>query len=141
MELACLQESHRMKTGDNVQVTDRSTNDSYNGNIYNVVILPLNELKQQHILVPYFYVQFSDTTIYSKLLKRGSKIIYNNNPCVVGNIIYEPCTDIIKRIYIQYPMTNSEAEIQFDQINAMLIWRVAYEITFMSGYSIINSRL
>jgi hypothetical protein len=128
MNLELLQERHNFKSGDDVVVFERSNPGlCYSGKIYRIIALPANKYihRYKNILVDYFYISFPNE-IYNLLLKRGSEVIYNHNPVIIGEII----TDKIGKIQKLYKQErfSGEYEIKFDNINALLIWRAAYNI-------------
>jgi hypothetical protein len=134
MDITLLQEPHNIKPGNNVVIFERTNpSDTYNGIVTHILNLPVNKYIKplNQIYVDYFYVKF-DIKIYNKLLKRGLNIIYNNKPEILGNIIYNHKTQHIQKIYIQHDAQSDaqrdETEIKLENINSMLIWRVAYKI-------------
>jgi hypothetical protein len=129
MNLTLLQEGHNFKDGNNVAVYERySPDEKMYGTIYKIINLPANkDIKEYaNVYIDYFYVKFSKE-VYNKILTRGSKIIYNHKPEVVGNIVRDN-TNAIQKIYIQYPFVNNETKIELENINSMLVWREAYVI-------------
>jgi len=80
----------------------------------------------KNVFIDYFYISFPNE-VYCQLLARGSKIIYNYTQAIIGNIVLDN-NGKIERIYKQEPFCGTEFEINFHQINAMLIWRVGYDI-------------
>jgi hypothetical protein len=129
MDLQLLNEKHNLRKGDRVVVTDRFSNLSYQGKIYEIINnMPvnkyINELK--NVFIDYFYVSFPNE-VYCQLLCRGSEVIYNYKQATLGNIVLDS-NGRIEKIYRQQPLCGSEYEINFHQINAMLIWRVGYDI-------------
>jgi hypothetical protein len=125
-----VQEPHTLKSGDLVNVLNRQTNEQHEGRIYKVVSQPLNEYiqSQKNIFIDHFYISFSKE-IHSILLSRGLPIIYDHRPEILGNIKKVTGTNKIEEIYIQYLHQREERKISIDKINAILIWRDAYEIT------------
>jgi hypothetical protein len=112
-----------------VKVRDRPE-ETYVGKIYNIISLPLNRAQSNGPLVENFYIQF-DPEIYSKLLMRGSEIIYNNNLETIGTIERDSSGGITK-LTLQYSRPYSpETEGSPNNIDAMLIWRIAYQIQSM----------
>ena len=128
MDLQLLKEKHNLRKNDKVIVTDRFTGLSYQGKIYDIVNLPVNKYIDdlKNVFIDYFYVSFPNE-VYYKLLRRGSEIMYNYTQAIIGNIVLDN-TGKIERIYKQTPFCGTELEINFHQINAMLVWRVAYDI-------------
>jgi len=130
MEL--LQQSHNFKVGDRVFVTERyDPNLSFKGTIYSIMELPLERGSlrsgNNNILVDHFYVKLDETT-YAKLLKRGSEFIYNGRPMVVGSIKTNAMNGTIDRITSQELFSSYETKLDPKNINAMLIWRIGYNI-------------
>jgi hypothetical protein len=128
MDLQLLNEKHNLRKNDKVIVTDRFTGLCYQGKIYDIVNLPVNKYINdlKNVFIDYFYVSFPNN-VYCQLLTRGSEIIYNYTQAIIGNIVLDN-TGKIERIYKQEPFCGTEVEINFHQINAMLVWRVAYDI-------------
>lgn len=128
MDLQLLKEEHNLQKGDLVIVTDRFKSLSYQGKIYDIVNLPVNKYINdlKNVFIDYFYVSFPNA-MYYQLLRRGIEVIYNYKPATIGNIILDG-NGKIEKIYKQEPFCKTEIEINFHQINAMLIWRIAYDI-------------
>ena len=128
MDLLLLNEKHNLRKGNQVIVTDRQTNVSYQGKIYDIVNLPINKYINdlKNVFIDYFYVSFPNE-VYCQLLCRGSEVIYNYTQATIGNVVLDS-NGKIEKIYRQDPLCGSEYEINFHQINAMLVWRVAYDI-------------
>jgi len=131
MDLELLQEEHDFHRGDDVLVYERKHHGVYySGKIYDIVSLPLplseyiDEYK--NILVDYFYVTF-EKPIYSIFLKRGFDVIYKSKRAILGDVILDKNSQI-EKIYQQYRFQSREDEINLDDINAMLVWRVGYGI-------------
>lgn len=130
MEL--LQESHNFKVGDRVFVTERyDPNLSFKGTIYSIVELPLERgslrSDNNNILVDHFYVKL-DEAAYAKLLKKGSEFIYNGRPIIVGSIKTNAMNGTIDRITSREMFSSYETKLDPKNINAMLIWRIGYNI-------------
>lgn len=128
-----LLENHKFKCSDDVIVYNRTYHDiQYNGKIFSIVRKPVNpHLNPFRNEVDYFYIKFSKD-VYNNLLQRGWEIIYNNQPAIIGNVVRNNNTNDIEQLYIQYPYPmmskKEEIEIQLENINAILMWRIAYEI-------------
>lgn len=122
-----LHERHNIQVGDDVIVRDRQSNQQFHGSVYRIVNQPMNEhiQDQKHILVDYFYIQFTND-IYYLLFKRGLDVIYQHQCVILGNIKRDNVGRITK-LFTQKPFCG-ETEIHLDGINAMLCWRVAYDI-------------
>jgi hypothetical protein len=118
---------HTMRKGDKVTFTDRNTHESFQGEIYSIVRLPANKYFDQYNLlgdIDYFYIKPRKQDMH-KLLTRGLPIILNYIPCVLGNVDYED--SLVKNVYIQ-EFLRAEYLTSIRDINAILIWRVAYDI-------------
>lgn len=130
MQLTLLREKHSIRQGDSVVIVERTNAEKkYHGKVYKIVNLPLNKhLPQpyysQH--VDYFYITFSEE-IQNDLLKKGLPIIYNHSDATLGNIIRNDAGQI-EKIYMQRHHFDVEIEINLNHINAILMWRVAYDI-------------
>lgn len=120
-----LQEKHSLQTGNRVLVSLRiGSNESYEGTIYNIINLPMNKGRPDRDFVDYFYIQFPKH-VYAKLLLRGSEIIYDGKPCVIGtNGSHENVINYTR----QHMFSSNDCSIEPEKINAMLIWRIAYDI-------------
>jgi len=129
MKIEFLIEKHNFKNGDDVAIFERYNPAlAHSGTIYKIVSMPLNNRinKYENIYIDHFYVTF-EKNLYSAFLKRGSQIIYNHVLAIVGNIILDK-NGCIEKIYKQDAFNTSECEIDFNKINAILIWSDAYEI-------------
>jgi len=128
MDLQLLKEKHNLQKNDQVIVTNRRTCVSFQGKIYEIINLPINKYIEnlKNVFIDYFYVSFPNA-IYYQLLYRGSEVIYNYKPATIGNIVLDS-SGKIEKIYRQELFCKTEFEINFHQINAMLIWRVVYDI-------------
>lgn len=123
-----LLEKHNIRVGDDVIVREREfPHTQYNGSVYRIVNKPLNEhiRGHRHIMVDYFYIQFNNE-IYHLLLKRGLDVIYQHQPVILGNVNRNKSGKIIE-LFTQ-KMFSPETEIHIDGINAILCWRIAYDI-------------
>jgi len=129
MNLKLLQEEHDLHRGDEVLVYERKhPGIYYAGQIYDIVSLPLSEDIPQYknIIVQRFYVTFAKP-IYNIFLKRGFEVIYKGKRAILGDVILDKNCQIVK-IFQQYRSSNSEDEINLHDINAILVWREAYDI-------------
>jgi len=123
-----LTERHNMKNGDKVVVFERySPQYKYEGTIYSIESLPFNSARPNENFVDYFYIKFSDI-VYAKWLKRGSEIIYERRKTVVGSIILDSTRENIEHLTDQQMLSTYENKLAPKNINAMLVWRVAYII-------------
>jgi len=128
MNPAWLYERHSMQNGDTVRVTVRQNpSETYVGTIYDIMSLPLNRARPNGPPVEHFYIQFTPE-IYSKLLMRGSEIIYNRNREAVGTIQRDSSGNIIKFTLQSGAPSSSETEGSPNNIHAALIWRIHYTI-------------
>jgi hypothetical protein len=123
-------EPHSMQNCQEVSVIVRNNSDqSYEGMIYNIISLPFNRGRPNTDFVDYFYIQFPPN-VYAKLLMRSSEIIYNNSQRVIGAIVTDSDRKTITRLTLQSTnmFSNDEIVVPPEKINAILIWRVAYDI-------------
>jgi hypothetical protein len=123
-----LLETHNIHVGDDVTIRERNfPHTQYSGSVYRIINKPMNEhiRHQRDIMVDYFYIQFNKE-IYNLLLKRGLDAIHQHQPVVLGNIVRDN-SGKITQLFTQ-KMFSPETEIHLDDINAMLCWRVAYDI-------------
>ena len=115
-------QSHTMRNGDSVTFTNRINGDSYQGTIYSIVNLPENRYLKNSAYVDYFYIRVEKEDL-QKLLMRGLEVVVNHRPAVIGNIVREQ-----GRFYKQNGVYSDESEIDITNINAILVWRVAFDI-------------
>jgi len=127
MDLQLLTEPHSFSAGDKVIVQNRyNANEIYPGTVYKIIRLPLNKgIKTVQPDIDYFYITFSDE-VYEIFLKRGWEIIYKHECKVTGHGVFRK-NNILKTI-LQNPSSGSETEIDVKDINAILIWRIAFDI-------------
>jgi hypothetical protein len=124
-----LTEPHTMRIGHKVLVSVRNNpNECYEGTIYNIVNGPMNKGIPNTDFVDHFYITFA-AGVYAKLLMRGSEIVYQHGTRVIGRINTNSARDQIKNMTMQYPYSNTILDANPKNINAMLVWRVAYNIT------------
>lgn len=118
-----LKESHTFKIGDPVIVYDRcEPNVKFNGIIHQIVYMESSKFSD--VFVDYFYIRFP-TNVYDTLLKRGHNIIYRGKPEVVGDIIRNDKMEI-ETLYIQFPFSARQTQIELEYLHSMLIWRVGF---------------
>lgn len=123
-----LTEAHNFTNGDNVVVHERYyPRKSYNGTIYAIVNKPEQEYMKPIHLIDYFYIKFPEP-MYHKLLQRGWEVMYRNRPVIIGTIHRNKTTNCIEKLYTQEKYCTVEVEIDIKDINAMLVWRIAFDI-------------
>jgi len=125
-----LTEKHDLKKGDKVLVRDRNyPKKIYKGVIHDILRKPENIYTKQFKFVDYFYIQFPEET-YHQLIERGWDIIYKGESIITGDVNKDPVTRQITKIYQQYPSPScrNETEINLHSINAILVWRIAFDI-------------
>jgi hypothetical protein len=123
-----LTEPHNFKKGDVVIVVERNhPKISYEGKIYSIINKPENEFIKPTPYVDYFYIQFPDS-VYHELLQRGFEILYRNRPVIIGTIHRNPTANYIEKLYTQEKYCKVEVEIDIKDINAILVWRIAFDI-------------
>jgi hypothetical protein len=128
MDMNLLTERHSMQNGNKVVVYERySPQYKYEGTIYSIESLPFNHARPNENFVDHFYIKFSDI-VYAKWLKRGSEIIYERRKTVVGSIILDSTRENIEHLTDQQMLSTYENKLAPKNINAMLVWRVAYII-------------
>ena len=122
---------HSFNEGDIVTVCKRvNPNFKYTGKIYKII----NKLENSYIknthYVDYFYITF-DKNVYDKILLKGWNIIVNDKDKVIANIERNELGEIV-RLYIQCDENDTfiGEEINIEDINAILIWRVAFNIEY-----------
>lgn len=117
-----------MQNGDKVVVFERySPQYKYEGVIYSIEYLPMNAARPNENFVDHFYIKFPDI-VYAKWLKRGSEIIYERRKTTVGSISIDSTGENINHLTSQQIFSTEETTISPKNINAMLVWRVAYII-------------
>ena len=118
---------HVMDRGDQVTFTNRKTQECFQGEIYSIVRLPANKYFNQYGIlgdIDYFYIKPRKEDMH-KLLMRGLPVILNYIPHILGNVECEG--SLVKHVYIQ-EFFRAEYLISVDDINAILVWRIAYDI-------------
>lgn len=131
-----LRESHDFRNNDNVFVYLRNTPHTiYQGRIYSILKKPFQRGVSNSPLIDYFYISFRPE-IYNNILCKGMSIMYKGNERIIDHIeqMYENNEKTIK-IYLASELFG-EISMDFDKtciyvkdIDAILIWRVAYCIT------------
>jgi len=126
-----LSEPHNFKTGDSISMYERKyPKYKYNGKIY-IIIKKIENNMNMFMPIDYFYITL-EKEIYNKILLRGWKIIYRGQEKVIGNI-EKNINGIITKIHTQHMFdAYNETEIDIENIDAILIWRVAYNICTVS---------
>jgi len=119
--------------GDRVVVSYLGTSPTVHGMVSYLEFSPINRGNPHGDKTDYIYVSMEDPTIYKRWLSRGSAILVRRNgrnieKCIIreiysGKEIVKVAIDDGK--YNLYPI---EFVITPDEIHAMLIWRVSYEI-------------
>lgn len=128
MDIKLLSQNHNIRVGDHVIVKERAfPHTQYGGSVYRIVNKSMNEHIRDYkdIMVDHFYIQFNKE-IYHLLLKRGLDVIYQHQPVVLGDVKRDKSGKIVQ-LFTQ-KMFLPETEIHLDDINAILCWRVAYDI-------------
>lgn len=129
-----LSEPHEFNNGDEVNVTLRYDDaESYNGRIYNIVSLSINKYNKIEGFTDHFYINF-DAASYYHIIQRGWGIIYNYKPETVADIVKE--NGRITKITIKNGHFSEAEEADINNINAILIWRVAWKITKNLPYAV-----
>jgi len=117
-----LLEPHKLILGCDVVVTERRyPYVLYHGRVHSIVAKPIHSWNIDHV-----YVTFEEG-IYASLLLRGSEIIYEGLPAIIGDIRIAP-EGRIESATKQETYTMNETSIDPTKIHAMLVWRVAYDI-------------
>lgn len=123
-EVSVLREPHSFSEGDNVIINNKTG--LYKGVIYSIVNLPINPhidpLNRRY--TDYFYVKFPRES-YNKIIQQGWDIIYNHKREIVSKITKKD--GIITNLWIRAGHF-SEYEGDIDRINAILVWRVGWNI-------------
>lgn len=123
-----LSEPHSFLVGDSVKVNHRDDETNfYRGIIYSIVNLPINKHLEQRDskYTDYFYIRFP-LTVYHEMILQGWEILYDYKQEVVSKVIRN--NGQIESLYIRRGLM-SEIEIDIKKVNAILIWRVGFEIT------------
>jgi len=123
-----LREPHNLKKGQHVYIYKRNKPEiKYTGNIYKIYSQPLQQSLLNSPYIDYIYVSLDDA-VYSKLLMRGWSVIYKGEQRVIGDVEKnDQCQ--ITRLFIQSKFFMIEDQIiNMKDIDAILVWRVAFAI-------------
>jgi len=124
-----LREPHNFRVNDNVKVHKRiHPNHVYDGRIYDIHQKPFQQGVQYSPIFDYFYITF-DKKVYHSLLIKGWSIIYEKKECILGTVERNKNNEITKIYVLHELQLLGEKEINIDEIDAILIWRVSYKIT------------
>jgi len=124
---------------DRVLVTERHTNVSFEGVVVYTEVAPINAAFPNGNSTEYIYVKFDDLSAYQTWLKRGSPLIVMKesrslDKCVVREIIIEDekMKELVVaneyRVIKPINIFNREYKIGPNEIDSMLVWRVAYNL-------------
>jgi hypothetical protein len=119
--------------GDRVNVTDDTSGICHPGIIAFVQQGPVNRALLRGDLTDYIYVKFENTIIFSSFFRQGSSVrilrkYKSINNCVIRTINYEQQTMVVAIDDGGYMIHPPEFSVSFDDIDSILIWRVAYTI-------------
>ena len=120
--------------GDRVVVSYLGTSPTVQGTVSHLEFSPINRGNPHGDKTDYIYVTMDDTAIYNRWLSRGSAILVrrsgrNIEKCIIREIYREK--EIVIKVAIddgKYNLYPIEFVIKPEEIHAMLIWRVSYEI-------------
>ena len=126
-----LTEKHDHSIGNKVCVYRRKNPEvKYYGIIYTIFHKLENDYIKNSPYVDYFYISF-EKKIYDLLLLRGWRVIYDGKEITLGDVERDMYGRIIK-IYKQntnpYTQDEKEVEINIENIDAILIWRLEFSI-------------
>jgi len=123
-----LREPHDFRNGHLVSVYLKKTpHIIYDGTIYGIYNKPLQQGIKNSPMIDYFYIAF-DKSVYNDILQRGLPIIYNGREHTISEIDRNEKGEITN-IYIYHDACGiDKTPIQMENIDAVLIWRVAYTI-------------
>jgi hypothetical protein len=117
--------------GDVVNVTRDETGKKFKGVISFIEMAPVNRSQKNGDQTEYIYVKFEDRSAYSSWLTRGSSVMLQRKyRSVKKYILCQLDDDRMTAIRDDggYLINIAEVEISEDDIDSMLIWRVAYTI-------------
>jgi hypothetical protein len=120
--------------GDVVNVTYNNTGQQFKGVVSFLEMAPINRSIKNGDQTDYIYVKFEDRDVYSTWLQRGSAVMVQRKYRSIQKYILCHFDDVrITAIHDDggYLVNALEAEISADDIDSMLIWRVAYSIEKM----------
>lgn len=132
MKLLC--EPHSFKRGNDVHVYARTKPSIiYSGVIHDIIRQPFQKGIENSPMLDYFYITF-DTDTYHDLLMKGLMVIHDGKQKVVGSI-QKNAENKVEKITVdihldQYGLGISSLtdEITIEEIEAILVWRVAFVI-------------
>ena len=107
------------------------------GTVYMKVMAPVNAALADGDQTDHIYVAFDDRGVYARWLQRGSTILNDGatTPYVVDTIHRAKDGTVTSLDIYPYSLTNLRPvvhNISLNQIHAMLIWLVAYEMKLLS---------
>jgi hypothetical protein len=125
-----LRESHNFRHFDDVIVYLRKKPEIiYEGKIYSIIKKPFQSNYPNSPLIDNFYITFSPI-VYEKLLLRGMSILYQGFERIIDIIEYYDIDgdNKISKIYLNSVISGDTETmyITVQDIDAILIWRVAY---------------
>ena len=117
--------------GDVVNVTRKETGKRFKGVVSFLEMAPVNRAQKNGDQTEYIYVKFEDRSAYSSWLQRGSSVMIQRKYRSIQKYIL--CQFDDSRVTAindngGYLMNIPEVEISADDIDSILIWRVAYTI-------------
>lgn len=133
-----LAESHNFKHFDDVNVYLRKHPEIiYEGKIYSIIKKPINDYIPNSPIIDYFYIKFSPSS-YDKILVHGMSILYKGCERIISSIERENSGKITKLYLTSRIFGDNETTcIHIEDVDAVLIWRVAFCIECRR----LNSRL
>jgi hypothetical protein len=117
--------------GDTVNVTRNETGEKFQGVVSFLEMAPINRAIKDGDHTEYIYVKFEDRSAYSSWLSRGSAImIQRKYKSVQKYVVCKLNGEYMTAIHDAggYLMNVQEDEFSPNDIDSMLIWRVAYTI-------------
>ena len=119
-----------------VKDTTQPAEPFYNGTVFTKFMAPVNAALASGDQTDHIYVAFDDRGVYAHWLRRGSNIIHDGIHKYVVDTIHRGKDGTITSLDVYpYSLTNLRpivCNISLHQINAMLIWLVAYEMKLLS---------
>lgn len=131
MDKRFLNARSEFRVGDIVNVTREETGKRFKGVVSFLEMGPVNRAKKTGDQTEYIYVKFEDRSAYSMWLQRGSSVMVQRKYRSLQKCILCQFDDArVTAIHDDggYLINIPEVEISANNIDSILIWRVAYTV-------------